>query len=148
MNKNDIDITLGGDIIGLDLGRARTGVARMHTTARLPEPLALIDMKTDSYIDKVQARVDEHQAQAVVVGYPRGLDGQATEQTAWVDEQITLLRDKISVPVFVIDEAGTTKAAEDTAAAADSVDSVAAGIILEDFASEVQRGRIDHVSFA
>lgn len=138
--------TINGEILGLDLGKKRTGVARMHTNARISEALDAIDMANASLSEVVTELIATHDAVAVVVGMPRGLDGQETEQTDWVREQLEQLKSTISVPVFDIDEAGTTKAAEKRARNNESVDSVAAGILLEDFVNEVERGNISDVT--
>ncbi len=136
---------LEGDIIGVDLGMSRTGVARLHTTAQIAEPLAVIDMKEGLLVDQIQAVIDEHQACALIAGVPRGLDGQHTEQTIWAEKIIEELRNAVTVPVYSIDEAGTTKQAEERAHENQSIDSVAAGILVEDFISEVASGRIKNV---
>ena len=132
--------------MGLDLGMSRTGVARIHTVARIAEALPDINMAKDDLIEAVNVLVHELQASAVVAGLPRGLDGQETDQTRWAKQQITKLEEGLGVPLFVIDEAGTTKQALARASAGESVDGVAAGILLEDFLREVERGRIANVS--
>ncbi|MCA9323687.1 Holliday junction resolvase RuvX [Candidatus Saccharibacteria bacterium] len=139
-------ISLEGDVLGLDLGKSRTGVARIHTVARIAEALLDINMAKDDLVKAVEIIVHELQACAVVAGLPRGLDGQETEQTRWAEKQVALLQEHLSVPVFAIDEAGTTKQAELQATEHESRDGVAAGILLEDFLREVERGRIANVS--
>jgi len=138
-------IVLQGDVLGLDLGKKRTGVARISVQARIPEALRAIDMDGD-YLDEIASAIKEHQAEVVVAGLPRGLNGQETDQTVWAREIIAKLRGHLDVPVFTVDEALTTHVAESRANESDSVDSVAAGIIADDFVSEVLRGNIDNVS--
>ncbi len=137
---------LVGELIGLDLGIARTGVARIHTYARIAEALQPIDMRQSDLLDQVKKLISELEACAVIVGLPRGLDGQQTEQTRWAETIIAHLDQELSVPVYAIDEAGTTKQAEQDVHKGQSVDSVAAGILLEDFLNEVERGNIANVS--
>ena len=137
---------INGNILGLDLGQKRTGVARIHTEARIAEPLEPINMTGESLIESVTELVAQHDAVAVVVGVPRNLDGKDTKQTQWVYQQLEELKSSLAVSVFDIDEAGTTKAAEEKAHEDQSVDSVAAGILLEDFVSELERGNITDVS--
>jgi len=139
-------IKLQGDIIGLDLGVSRTGVSRLNTIARLAEPLSVIDMKNGNILMKTEKLVSDYGACAVVVGIPRGLDGQTTKQTLWAIKLLEMLENGLKVPVFSIDEAGTTKKAETIVRRGQSIDSVAAGIILEDFAGEVLAGKIENVS--
>jgi putative Holliday junction resolvase len=139
-------IKLSSDILGLDLGLKRTGVARINLIAKIAEPLQPIQMDSTNLISEVQKLIAEHNACAVVVGLPRGLNGQETEQTAWAMKITAELEDALEEPVFSIDEALTTKFAEDRANTGESVDSVAAGILLEDFVGEVLAGRIENVS--
>jgi putative Holliday junction resolvase len=138
---------LQGDLLGVDLGMRRTGVARLNTIARISEPLREIDMDKEDFYDAISLLVSEHEAVGVVVGLPRGLDGQETAQTAWTRDIIDSLTDFLSVPVFFTDEAGTTKVAEQRSKTGDSVDSVAAGVILEDFATQIMQGKIEDVTF-
>jgi putative holliday junction resolvase len=140
-----LKITLDGDIIGLDLGTVRTGVARINTIAKIAEPLTPITM-SNIFVDDVKNLVSNTDARAVVVGLPRGLDGQITDQTLWAKEIFMDLKRALEVPVFAIDEAATTKQAEQRANAGQSVDSVAAGVFLEDFVQQVGRGENASVS--
>lgn len=136
---------LVGDIIGLDLGKACTGVARIHTIARIAQPLDPIQMD-DDFVANIEKLVALHKPSALVVGMPRGLDGQTTEQTLWAKEIFESLQRSLVIPVFEIDEAGTTKKAQSRVLEGQSIDSVAAGVFLEDFAAEVTRGGIPNVS--
>ena len=122
-------------------------MARLHSVAKIAEPLEPIAMPQRELVDAVIALIEEYNAVAVVVGMPRGLEGQETEQTAWVQAQVKELETALQVPVFYTDEAGTTKEAERKAGESQSVDSVAAGIIVEDFARQVELGKVEHVSF-
>ena len=136
-------IKLNGDIIGLDLGMKRTGVARINNLAKIAEPLHEIDMESQDLSAILNELIVEYGACAIVVGEPRGLDGQETDQTKWANNVKLKLQKNIELPVFSIDEAGTTKEAEERVQKGQSIDSVAACIILEDFIDELSRGNID-----
>lgn len=138
-------INLSGDMLGLDLGMSRTGVARINVVARIPEPLQPIVM-TELFCEQVHQLVKDLDVSVLVVGMPRGLDGQETEQTKWAESMLAQLEDIVGVPVFSVDEAGTTIAAEARAVVGQSIDSVAAGIIAEDFLNEVLLGRVEDVN--
>lgn len=128
-------------VLALDVGSRRIGVAIAHTIARLPSPLKTLERNEHSVQDIVQLVSYEH-AGAVVVGLPRGLDGQDTDQTrdtqAFTDELTKLL----SVPVYQTDEALTSVKAEAELGAKGGnyqkadVDALAAVYILEDFLHE------------
>jgi putative transcription antitermination factor YqgF len=139
---------LSGDIIGLDVGSARTGVARMSTFAKIAEPLQPIVHAKTALHDGLAGLIADLSPCAVVVGLPRGLDGQETDQTRIVtDIYETLCSDfekKGTLPFFLIDEAGTTKQAELRATKNQSVDSVAAAIILETFIVQLEKGNIEN----
>lgn len=123
--------------IGLDIGESRIGVARIHSEVRISEPLDLIDAKSENVFSLINNVIDEYQASGVVVGLPRGLDGQETSQTEYCRNFAHQLSSKIKIPVYMIDEAGTSKAADERMQnnTKFSRDSVAAAILLEDFVS-------------
>lgn len=124
-----------GTIIGLDVGTKRIGVARIQTFVQIAEPLSEIQVDDGNVDNEIKALVKEHSADAIVVGLPRGLDGQDTQQTNYSREFATRLAGEVSVPVYLIDEAGTSKAAEEriTDKQNVSIDSMAAAIFIEDF---------------
>lgn len=144
--KLKTNLKLTADIVGLDLGQARTGVARINIIARIAEPLVPINMLAGDFLQAVDQLVVELDTSAVVVGVPRNLEGMDTLQTKWSLELIGKLEANLSVPVFMIDEAGTTVEAEARASEQQSIDSVAACIIVENFLDEVIGGRIPYVS--
>lgn len=135
---------LKGDVLGVDLGMQTTGIARAHVSARIGEPLMPLKAGSD-LAQHLKNLINAYEACAVAVGLPRGLDSQDTDQTRWSNTIIEELRTKLPVPVYAIDEAGTTQAAEKRAHPGQDIDSVAAAIIVEDFLNEVVLGRIDHV---
>ena len=132
-HKKDIE----GDIIALDLGEKRVGLARINSMAKLSEPLEAISVTSslDDIVDKISIAIRQNQAVAVVVGLPRGLDGQDSAQTKVCRNFASKLKNAISVPVYLIDEAGTSRQAEQRIKnmKTNDLDSVAACIIVEDF---------------
>jgi len=124
------------DIIGIDYGAKRIGVARVSPVVKIGEPLIVLNATEETVLDQIQAIVTEHDAQACVVGLPRGLDGQDTEQTLHCRTFAAVLQKHVTVPVFMIDEAGSSKAAQQRIADTDSeagLDAVAAAVFVEDF---------------
>ncbi len=134
--KNNQEQPLEGELIGLDIGEKNIGVARISTFARIAEPLETINANLDAFTAILTA-VKEHDAVAVVIGLPRGLDGQETAQTAKIRQFVSEFSKKTDKPLYLIDEAGTTKEAEKrlTSNPSASIDSLAATIFLEDFVS-------------
>ena len=124
-----------GEVIALDVGEKRIGVARVHSFTKLPEPLEPILTDTTDSFEAIRARVNQHEAVAIVCGLPRGLHGDDTQQTQTIRAFIDQLKQSLDIPIYAIDEAGTSKEAEIRMQdmKATSKDSVAAMIIAEDF---------------
>ena len=122
-------------VLGLDVGTKNIGVARVNMLARLPEPLDIIE--TNSAEAMIRQLVAGHEIDAVVIGLPRGLDGQETDQTAWTRSWGKALRKSLALPMFWQDEAMTSEVAKDFIdkhkIAPHLLDAVAACIVLYDF---------------
>lgn len=121
------------EILGLDVGLARTGIARASNVARLAEPLQSVP--TERAIETLSLYLKDHPTEAIAVGLPRSLKGDETKQTAWVRNWVDRAKPKIQAPLYWQDEALTTKSAkslEKKARNADT-DSIAAAIILQNF---------------
>lgn len=124
-----------GDVIGFDIGEKRVGVARINSFAKIAEPLETITVSNESLLEKVKLEINKYNPIAVVIGLPRGLDGQETAQTVYSRSVAEDLNNMINLPVYLIDEAGSSKKAEELATAHPNVgkDSLAAAVFLEDF---------------
>ncbi len=125
-------------IIALDVGERRIGVAVANMAARLPSPLSTL-ARGESSFRQIQDLIYEHDTVALVVGLPRGLDGQHTKQTIAVEEFKAALEHYVNVPVYWQDEALTSKQAEAELEARrkpykkEDIDALSANYILEDF---------------
>lgn len=130
--------TIAGEYIGLDIGEKRIGVARINTEAKIAEPLELIRTGTQDTFKAISGLISEHQAVGIVLGLPRGLDGQETAQTVSIRDFARQLKRHSEVPVYLIDEAGTSKQAQELIAQGSkgSIDSIAAALILSDFIAQ------------
>ncbi len=125
-------------IVALDVGAKRIGVATAHVVARLAAPLQTLEV-TDDIVQQILQILTEQQAVALVVGLPRGMEGQETAQTHAVEEFIGGFRQQITIPVYWQDEAVTSvlsEAALQTKKGSytkGDIDAHAAALILEDF---------------
>ncbi len=137
MKNNDSEKSPEGELIGIDVGEKTIGVARINTLAKIAEPLDEIKAGPDAFTELLTV-IEENGAVAVVIGLPRGLDGQETAQTAVIQQFTSEFSKKTDLPVYLIDEAGTTKEGEKrlTSNPKASIDSLAATVFLEDFVSE------------
>jgi putative holliday junction resolvase len=128
-------------IVALDIGQRRIGVAIASRASRLAKPFKTV-INDDTVIQELQKVLREQHAEAMVVGLPRGLDGQRTAQTDAVEAFITGLRQHVTLPIYWQDEALTSKQAEAELNSRGKpylkgdIDALAATYILEDFMQE------------
>ncbi len=131
-------------ILGLDIGAVRIGVAIATSGVNIASPLMTID-NSDEVIDKIRKLIEDNHVDIVVVGLPRGLEGQTTAQTEYVLEFIDRLT-AAGLNIRSQDEALTSVKAEDELKARrkrynkEDVDALAATYILEDYLNEQVRG--------
>lgn len=125
-------------ILALDVGTRRIGVAMASAAARLAQPLVTLE-QNDHTLKRLQELVHNERAEAIVVGLPRGLDGQHTDQTASVEAFAADLQQALGVPLHWQDEAVTSRQAEEELRARGKpyakgdIDALAATYILEDY---------------
>lgn len=128
-------------VVGLDVGAKRIGVAVASLTARLPRPLVTLS-NDDSFFQALECIVSDEGASALVVGYPRGMQGQHTAQTQVIEDFCEELRSRIDLPIHFQDEAVTSRQAEAELQARGKdyskadIDALAATYILDDFLNE------------
>ena len=120
-----------GDYLALDVGSKRTGIARASSVAKLPQPLKIVE--TDKLIDELKALVTAQPTLGIVVGLPRNLDGDNTDQTRWVHNWAEQARKEVDVPFHFQDEALTTAEVMSRQPNNSQPDAEAAAIILQDF---------------
>lgn len=117
--------------LAFDFGLKRTGVAVGNRLLRSAQPRATIRAEGDARFALVQARIEEWQPDALVVGVPFHPDGAAHENTARARKFARQLQGRFGLPVFEVDERYSTT--EALAAGAKDADAAAACIILEQF---------------
>lgn len=125
-------------ILALDVGERRIGVAVASMAARLASPLTTL-AGGESSISEIKSLIRQHNTAVLVVGLPRGLDGQHTRQTMAVEEFKSALEHQVDIPVYWQDEALTSKQAEAELDGRgkpykkEDIDALSANYILEDF---------------
>lgn len=117
------------EIIGLDLGLKRTGIARASASVRLPEPVTTVP--TEKTLETLRRLMAGKELEAVVVGLPRSLNGNDTDQTKWVREWVKSAKKDLETDFFWQDEALTSRVAQERKT--NDIDAEAAAIILQDF---------------
>lgn len=123
-------------IIAVDVGEKRIGVATVNTSIRIPVPLTTIEVVGDE-VKQIAEIVSTENADLIVVGYPRNQSGEATAQTAYVENFAQQLVD--IAPIVYQDESLTSVLAEEQLRATrrpyskGDIDARAAAIILQDY---------------
>ena len=127
--------------IGLDIGEVRIGVAINPPGVSIARPLTTI-LNNDAVFESIQKIILEHNVTAIIVGDPRNLQGNDTDQTRYVAQFVNDLKAKTSLPIHMQDEALTSVKAEDELKARkqqygkSDVDALAATYILQDYIEE------------
>jgi putative Holliday junction resolvase len=96
------------------VGSVRVGVAVSDPDGILATPVATLDRATS--VDALAALVAERDAVEVVVGHPRHLSGAAGAAAADAESYAAALRERVNVPVRLVDERLTTVTATRTLA--------------------------------
>lgn len=124
--------------VALDIGEVRIGVASNPSGVHIAQPRGVIANDQNVVVSIKKLISDEH-AVALIVGLPRGLQGQDTEQTKYVRDFVHKLQDSISVPIQWQDEAMTSVHAEEELSSRgkpfekSDIDALAATYILQDY---------------
>ena len=134
-------------VLGIDYGARRIGLALSDASATLASPWRLLQ-RPPSDAETIRVIVAEVTAlaqaddglEAVVVGWPRRLDGTPNKQTPIVETFARTLESKVAVPVILQDERLSSVEAESRLAVGEKdwrkrkgkLDAAAAAVILQD----------------
>jgi putative Holliday junction resolvase len=100
-------------LMAIDYGKKRTGLA-------VTDPLQMIatgltTVATHDLIPFLKKYLAAEQVETIVIGEPKGLDGNATDATALVTECIRIIKKNFpDIPVVKVDERFTSKMAFQT----------------------------------
>jgi putative Holliday junction resolvase len=137
--------------LGIDYGRRRIGLALSDPSGMLARPWKTIQGRptpgatVEMLVSEVNSLIAEDDGLAgVVLGYPRRLGGEPTDQTAAVTVVGETLSARLSIPVTFQDERLTSREAEsllarrhkDWRARKSLLDAASAAIILQDYLDE------------
>ncbi len=129
-------------IVSVDLGRVNTGIAACDKSEIIASPVGVIKERNyDKLAEKIDVIVKERSAELIVMGLPKNMDGSEGESAINAREFGEKLSTVTGLEVQFLDERGTTITAHNYLNITDTrgkkrkqtVDSVAAVIILEDF---------------
>ena len=123
-------------LLSLDVGERRIGVAVADTAIRIPVALETIEVD-GSELTAIAKIVTLDNIDTIVVGYPRNQSGEPTAQTTYVPQFAQQLKDM--APVVFQDESLTSVIAEQQLKAdkrpytKGDIDARAAALILQDY---------------
>jgi putative Holliday junction resolvase len=125
-------------ILALDIGEKRIGVAIASYVSLLPSPLITLANDED-FFNNLSDIITKQQVNLVVVGLPRGLDGQETAQTETIRRMTNEIEASLGLRTVFQDEALTSQKAKEELDGRGriytkpDVDKLAACFILEDY---------------
>lgn len=129
-------------ILGVDLGKARTGLAVCDKGELLASPLCVLqEHNRERLVEAIAAKAKEAGAQLLAVGLPRNMDGTEGESAQNARDIGALLEEAAGLPVAFVDERGTTITAHGYLNETNTrgkrrkavVDAVAATVILQNY---------------
>ncbi|MGD1992891.1 MAG: Holliday junction resolvase RuvX [Anaerolineae bacterium] len=101
-------------ILALDVGERRIGVAVSDPMGIVARPVATVERASrEEDFAAINALVDKHQAELVVVGLPLTLRGEVGPQAQTIKRYAEALEQELAVPMKLWDERYTTASAED-----------------------------------
>ena len=142
-------------MLGIDYGARRIGLALSDATGTLASPWRLVERppseaQTLSLVSEIieQLQHEDDGLGAVVVGWPRRLDGSPTHQTAAAEAFARALETRAGLRVVLQDERLSSHEADQRLAAGGArdwrarkkkIDAMAAAIVLQDYLDYVPR---------
>jgi putative Holliday junction resolvase len=124
------------NILALDIGHKRIGVARANTIAKLTEPLTVLE-NNQNFMENLKKIIQEHDISLIIIGLPRSLDGNETAQSVFTRKFVSDNFQDMNVQFQ--DETLSSVEAEKRLKSyglenrSNMLDAVAACIILEDY---------------
>lgn len=123
-------------VLAFDFGTVKTGVAVGNELTRLARPVKLLRARDDDHRWRLVAELlAEWQPDLVVVGRPVHSDGTALEHTKRCEKFARGLHGRHGLPVVLVDETLTSRAAEEYVRD-ENDDAIAAAILLEQWLSD------------
>jgi putative Holliday junction resolvase len=128
MTQTILAIDYGLARVGLALGDAEAGVVSSRQT--FPND--------QRFLEKLILLCSDNDVSKIILGLPRGLDGQETRQTE-ITREFGVTLERLGIPILMRDEAGTSQLARERLGknpAKEAVDAESAAIILEEYLHE------------
>lgn len=120
-----------GKLLAIDYGEKRIGLATSDENQEFAFEQGILS--ADKFFKELPKLIAELQIQKIILGYPLNLAGQHSQKT---DEVIVFkkkLEQAAGVPVELLDERFSSKAAQGLAGTAKNIDALAAQIFLQTY---------------
>ena len=133
--------TSDATLLALDVGEKRIGIARAALSVRIAQPLSTLT-NDEQFMTALGGIISDESVSELIVGYPRGMQGQSTAQTRYIEEFSEKLKAITGLPIHYQDEAVTSEKAEAELKSRgktyrkEDIDALAATYILEDYLNE------------
>jgi len=133
--------------MAIDYGDTRTGIAISDATGTLAgETLVIKSYNEERTLEQVCAVIADKKPAAIVVGYPKNMNGTIGPRAEKSGKFADALRERTGLPVILRDERLTTVDAHRILTETgrhgkkrkETVDAVAASLILENYLSEIK----------
>ncbi|MEC8000572.1 MAG: Holliday junction resolvase RuvX [Pseudomonadota bacterium] len=124
------------NVIGIDYGTSKIGVAVGNTQTSSSSPLEII-INTKSGINWTQLEtiIQEWKPQVIIVGQPFNMDGSESEMMKEVKLFADILKERINIKIEFFDERLTSFEAKQMDTSGKPIDDLAAKIILDGWLS-------------
>lgn len=136
-------------VLAIDYGDARTGIAISDALGMIVGQTTVIhSRRAEKTVEEIARLIREHRVERVVMGFPRNMDGSEGPRAELYREFAALVEASIQMPVVLWDERRTTVEAHQILSDCNyhgkkrknTVDAVAASLILEGYLSFLSRG--------
>ena len=124
------------NVIGIDYGVSKIGVAVGNTQTSSSSPLEII-LNTKSGINwpQLEAIIKEWKPQVIIIGQPFNMDGSESEMMKEVKLFADILKERINIKIEFFDERLTSFEAKQMDTSGKPIDDLAAKIILDGWLS-------------
>ncbi len=135
-----------GRTLGIDVGDRRIGLALSDSNGIMASPLTIIEHSTETGdIEAILKIAKEREAERIIVGLPRLMNGDIGSQAQKVQAFTEVLRNHTQIPIEYRDERLTTVTAQRLKQETGSkkknrnirYDAMAAAVILQDYLEEM-----------
>lgn len=131
------------NILAIDFGDKRVGIARGDTDTFLSRPYKIIENKgMDFLISEIKNIIKEANINLIILGYPLSLSGKITSQTEKIDNFYNFLKNNLDLKIIKVNEQLSSRQAKNilnSDAISGRVDDIAAMIFLDSFLDSIKK---------